>query len=200
MIHNYRQAQTAITVQYFINKGINWAYQTPHMGYPWRVPMEFPLYQALVYSVQKITCINLVITGKLINILCHVINNVLLLNTARIISLKKHPLFIGLIFYNLFPFYLVFDSVFLPDGFTLTLAFISIYFLALYLNHKESLIYVFIYFFFTTLAGLSKSTTFASVLAPITFFLCLKYLNKDIVRRDKIFQISSRWRPFLLLA
>ncbi len=46
--HDFRQAQTAITIDW-LTRGGNWiAYETPVAGYPWTIPFEFPLYQWIV--------------------------------------------------------------------------------------------------------------------------------------------------------
>src|SRR5262245_20084309 len=43
--HGFRQAQTAITVDYLLKGGPWIAYETPVFGPPWSIPFEFPLYQ-----------------------------------------------------------------------------------------------------------------------------------------------------------
>jgi 4-amino-4-deoxy-L-arabinose transferase-like glycosyltransferase len=44
--HDFRQTQTAITVQAYLDRGASlWAYQTPVFGPPWRVPFELPMFQ-----------------------------------------------------------------------------------------------------------------------------------------------------------
>lgn len=46
--HEYRQAQTALTVYWIEQDGFSPAYPLPLFGPPWSAPMEFPLYQGLV--------------------------------------------------------------------------------------------------------------------------------------------------------
>ena len=44
-LHDFRQAQTALTT-YWMTKGGDWlAYETPVVGYPWTIPFEFPVFQ-----------------------------------------------------------------------------------------------------------------------------------------------------------
>ena len=46
--HGFRQTQTAIST-YYLLQGSPWlAYETTVLGFPWSIPMEFPLYQWLV--------------------------------------------------------------------------------------------------------------------------------------------------------
>src|SRR5262245_10384506 len=56
--HGFRQAQTAIAVDYLVKGGPWIAYETPVFGPPWSIPFEFPLYQwitALVVIVFRIS-------------------------------------------------------------------------------------------------------------------------------------------------
>ncbi len=46
--HSFRQCQTAISTYYTVKDGFHLAYETPVMGKPWPIPMEFPLFQWLV--------------------------------------------------------------------------------------------------------------------------------------------------------
>jgi hypothetical protein len=200
IIHNYRQAQTALTSQYFIINGLQWEFQTPLMGFPWRVPMEFPIYQGLVYLVQKSTDLNLIICGKLINILCHVFNNFLLIGIVRKLGFKTAPLFIGLIFYNFFPFYLVFDTVFLPDAIAITFVFLSFYFLVSYFTEATKIINLFLFFVFATLTGLSKSTTFIGVLVPITVFFWLYNLYDGKNKLTSLFKSLANSKKHIISA
>src|SRR4051812_24807995 len=44
--HDFRQTQTAVTVQAYLDRGVSvGAYETPVFGPPWRVPFELPTYQ-----------------------------------------------------------------------------------------------------------------------------------------------------------
>jgi hypothetical protein len=200
IIHNYRQAQTALTTQYFIFNGLHWEFQTPLMGFPWRVPMEFPIYQGLVYLVQQYTDLNLVVCGKLINILCHVFNNFILIGIVRKLGFKTGPLLLGLIFYNFFPFYLVFDNVFLPDTLAVSFVFLSLYFLVNYFTDSSKIINLFLFFIFSTLTGLSKSTTFIGVLGPITVFFWLYRLSNSKNILTSLFERSANSKKLIISA
>lgn len=46
--YGFRQAQTALTAYWFAREGYALIYQTPVAGYPWPIPFELPLYQAIV--------------------------------------------------------------------------------------------------------------------------------------------------------
>jgi hypothetical protein len=53
--YGFRQAQTASTAYWFVREGYALIYQTPVVGYPWPIPFELPLYQAIVAFVASHT-------------------------------------------------------------------------------------------------------------------------------------------------
>jgi hypothetical protein len=53
--HGFRQTQTALTVFWMLRDGWLFDYETPVAGYPWSIPFEFPLYQAAVALLVKLT-------------------------------------------------------------------------------------------------------------------------------------------------
>ena len=64
-----RQYQTALTAYYFQKDGLKLAYETPVLGPPWSIPMEFPLYQAIVAKLSTATGMPLEQAGRLTGIL-----------------------------------------------------------------------------------------------------------------------------------
>ena len=63
--HEFRQLQTALSAFYFKKEGVKLAYETPVLGPPWSIPMEFPTYQAVVAKVSILTGIPLEQSGRL---------------------------------------------------------------------------------------------------------------------------------------
>ena len=66
--HVFRQTQTAITARYFSGLSDFLDYQTPVMGPPWSIPLEFPLYQALAKGLQVASGISLETSGRLVSV------------------------------------------------------------------------------------------------------------------------------------
>jgi hypothetical protein len=65
-LYNFRQTQTALTA-YWLWKGGPWlAYATPVLGYPWSIPFEFPVYQALV-ALLRLVGIPIDVGGRLVS-------------------------------------------------------------------------------------------------------------------------------------
>lgn len=53
--HPFRQTQTALSAYWMLQDGVKMDYETPVMGAPWSIPMEFPFYQAAVTWVVRAT-------------------------------------------------------------------------------------------------------------------------------------------------
>src|ERR1700712_2545485 len=64
--HEGRQEHTALTAFYFKKDGLRLAYETPLLGPPWSIPMEFPLYQGITATVSNFTGWPLEQTGRLV--------------------------------------------------------------------------------------------------------------------------------------
>lgn len=67
-IHGFRQAQTAIPVQYMTDWKSFINYETPVMGPPWSIPMEFPLFQGIVKVFHDVTRLSVDISGRVVSI------------------------------------------------------------------------------------------------------------------------------------
>ena len=65
--HSFRQVQTAISTFYFVQDGVTFNYVTPILGPPWQIPLEFPLFQACVAWLVKVTGNDLDLTGRLVS-------------------------------------------------------------------------------------------------------------------------------------
>ncbi len=66
--HGFRQAQTAISVEYMEHGGAFLRYQTPVLGPPWPLPFEFPLYQKIVAVIAEHLRLPLDETGRGVSI------------------------------------------------------------------------------------------------------------------------------------
>ena len=66
-IHAFRQTQTALTADWMVREGYRLDYQTPVAGAPWSIPFEFPIYQALVAAIVRLTGSDLSATGRLVS-------------------------------------------------------------------------------------------------------------------------------------
>ena len=66
-MHDFRQTQTAITVDSMLRGGPLLAYEIPVFGPPWALPFEFPLFQWLVAGLVRLTGAPIDQAGRLIS-------------------------------------------------------------------------------------------------------------------------------------
>jgi hypothetical protein len=174
-MHSYRQSQTALTSLFFPIDGYRLDYTTPMMGYPWKVPMEFPIYQFIISIIVQFLKTDIIITGKVFYILLHVLNNILIVKIFRMIKINDNVCFLTLILLNISPYYLVWTPSFLPDYFGLFLTILATFYLLNYLNVK-SRITLAIFIIISILCVLNKITTYIATLLPLsTFFIVHNY-------------------------
>lgn len=67
--HEFRQAQTGLSIQAMERTGFKLDYETPVLGKPWSIPMEFPLYQFLVVSYMDLTGSELAQAGRTVSVM-----------------------------------------------------------------------------------------------------------------------------------
>jgi hypothetical protein len=96
-MHSYRQSQTALTSLFFPIDEYKLDYTTPMMGYPWKVPMEFPIYQFIISILVHFLKTDIIITGKVFYILLHIINNILIVKIFRLVKINDNVCFLTLI-------------------------------------------------------------------------------------------------------
>jgi len=64
----WRETQTALTSYWMMRQGWSLAYQTPVLGYPWEIPLEFPIYQAIVAFIAALGSIPLDPVGRWVSL------------------------------------------------------------------------------------------------------------------------------------
>lgn len=65
--HDFRQIQTAFSIQWLQETGFQAAYETPLFGPPWSIPMEFPVYQGLAAILSNVLGTGLEPTGRAVS-------------------------------------------------------------------------------------------------------------------------------------
>jgi len=137
--HAFRQTQTALSAFWMLKEGYYLNYQTPVLGYPWGIPLEFPLYQWLVVIVYKLTNLGLDQCGRLVSILAFysILFPVYILLKRLDFKITVFKIFTCL--FLLSPLYLFWSRTFMIESLGL---FLAISFLALtqeYLSGKKTL-------------------------------------------------------------
>ncbi|WP_165813639.1 ArnT family glycosyltransferase [Aliarcobacter skirrowii] len=187
--YGFRQTQTAITSYWFLKEGFQWAYQTPVFGIPWSVPMEFPLYQYLVYIFVKIFNIeNLDLAGRIVSIAFYYALMYPLWQILKILEVNKIAILYIFIILVTSPIFIFWSRTFMIEsaGLYFTLMFIM-YLLRYDTENSISLKILSLIFIFGTFAILTKITTllvgFIFIFLYLLFYGRLKTLfsKKNIV-------------------
>src|SRR5258708_7810222 len=122
-MHSMRQTHTAITV-YWLMRGSPWfAYETPVLGAPWSLPLEFPFYQLLVARLAEWTGLPLDSTGRLVSYLFLVLTIIPVRMLARAWKLDNSYVRVFAILLLTSPIYLFWGTAFLIETFVVFFCF-----------------------------------------------------------------------------
>jgi len=176
-VAGFRNTQTAITCFYMLHQPLALAYQTPVLGPPWAVPIEFPLYQWIVASLVNLFGTPLDQTGRLVSFfffLLTLVPTYLLLGTLRV-ARPHRLLFLSVIAVS--PFYIFWARDFMIETTALCLSVAYLASAVLYAERRAKSLIV-LACICGTLAVLVKITTFAIFVIPVALFL-----TKDLFQR-----------------
>ena len=130
---DWRPAQTLITTFWLKQEGISlFSYQTPLFGSPWRVPFEFPLYQAVSAIVSNVFSINIITASHLTSLLVFYISAFFLL---LICYNFFQELFTSCVIFSVYlwlPYNFIYSNEILIDYLALALALGFIFFIIKY--------------------------------------------------------------------
>ncbi len=164
--HSFRQSQTAITAYYLERNGFSPDYETPVLGVPWPVPLEFPAYQAIVATVHSLgTGLSLDESGRLVSMvffwLClfplwHIMNYYLKDKSNTL-------LFLSLVLVS--PTYIFWSRAFMIESTALFSGLTGIWLLMEYARSRKYLLLLPVTVAFS-LCGTVKLTTFVVMTVP----------------------------------
>ena len=113
--HDFRQTQTGITVQAFLDRGVEVPrYETPVFGPPWTVPFEAPLFQLTAFGVARLTGFNVDLACRLTAVLWFYASAWILFVLLRRWATPRLAT-LGLLLYVLSPFSLLWSRAVLID-------------------------------------------------------------------------------------
>lgn len=184
--HSFRQTQTAISTYYTIQEGYQIAYQTPVLGKPWSVPMEFPTYQWIVAFFTKLTGLNLDFVGRTVSLFFFYLSIYFLYKTIRIFNETANSLVLILLI-MCSPIYIFWSRTFMIESLSFYLSITYIYYFIrslTYISFKS----MFLASLIGILAGITKLTTFAIfLLGAYFYFIYCWILETDKFSRKKLF-------------
>ena len=180
-VHAFRQTQTAISVFYLL-KGSPWlAYETPVLGVPWSIPLEFPLYQGIVAILVKLLQTPIDQTGRFVSAFFFYLS---LIPIYVILSYLQVARAFRWLFLSLFlasPLYLFWARTFMIESTALFFSLAYLACIAVYFRYKSPIIAL-LACLFGIAASLTKVTTMAGFLILACVWIGINWFKKDSSR------------------
>ncbi|MDB5955150.1 hypothetical protein [Ramlibacter sp.] len=195
-LHAFRQAQTALTTYWLAQDGFKLAYETPVVGPPFAIPFEFPIYQAIVAGLWKVSGLPLDVVGRLTSFAFLLLCVLPARSITRNLQLPRSVfwIFVALLFSS--PIYVYWGRSFLIETAALFFAVAAIGFFVDYLFASRSARSLLLFAVFATLAVLQKATTWL----PVVPVLGLAYLLVEGKRPGSLRDLLVGRRALLVAA
>ncbi len=188
--HAFRQTQTAITTYYFLKNGFSLDYITPVLGYPWKIPFEFPLYQYLVYLIVKYFNLKIEVGGRIISLIFFYSTLVYIFFLFRKIGFEFWKVLIVLSLVLIHPIYIYWSRSFMIESTALFFTIMFLYhYTSIFLEQKISKLHCFFALFSCLVACLVKITTILPLILILSFFT-IYFFKKDSLSKKNIVLIS----------
>ncbi len=132
--HSFRQTQAATTAFFLVNRPFRLAYETPVLGKPWSIPMEFPLYQWIVARLVGILDTPLDQTGRFVSLAFFLFTAVPLHRLVRAAGVSPPYAWLPVMLFLMSPFYIFWSRTFMIES---TALFFSVAYLAAVVEATE---------------------------------------------------------------
>ena len=163
-MYGFRQTQTALTSYWMLKDGWSLAYETPVAGYPWAIPMEFPIYQGIVCLIAYIFNLPLAPIGRLLSFCFLIACAWPAIKVTRKLKLKPQVVWVFCALLWSSPIYLFWGRTFMIETAALFFTLSAIPYAIDFFDDAPSWKSVFLFALFATLGLLQKVTTAAPVL------------------------------------
>jgi hypothetical protein len=179
--HGFRQTQTAITVWTFLQHGISLLhYETPILGAPWRMPMEFPTFQAVACGVASLG-LDLDLACRLTNLLFFYLAATYLYYLCRLFLPKRIGLCI-LCVYLYCPYDIIWSRTAMIDFASVAFALAYLYYMLRWLRRPSQVVLLLPALVCGILGYLTKATTMPAILPTLLIF-GYHHLGRGIIHR-----------------
>lgn len=174
-LHGFRQTQTAITA-FYINFPFDFlVFETPLLGAPWLIPMEYPIYQIAVAGVSHALGIDLEVSGKLLSFVAYVVAFFVL---KKLLTTPFHIQLFACCYFTS-PILLAYSGKFLIEAFAFLFStVVLVSFFSLVRRWKVSVAAVFV--ISTTLCGLQKITNLMAIALSCGVYLLILMRGGEI--------------------
>ncbi len=165
----FRQTQTAITVWVMAKEGISFLhYQTPVLGAPWRVPFEFPTYQAAAALLAH-SGLDLDVACRLTSLFFFYLSALLVYRLCLLFTSSAALSWWTLGFYLWCPFMIVWSRACLIDYTSVFFTLSYLYFLLRWMRSARHTGLLILALFFGCLGYLTKITTMFTIYPMLAF-------------------------------
>jgi hypothetical protein len=199
--HGFRQTQTAMTIDYMVKGGPWISYETPVLGPPWAIPIEFPLYQWVAALTVFLLHIPVDQAGRLVSILFYYASLVPIHFLLRRVGLSMEQRLPFLILTVASPIYIFWSRTVMIESCALFLSLVYLAAAAEYLDKPKTSLAV-LTLASGALAAMVKITTFFGFAVCAGFFLLSNRLfrpneARESTRTHLIFAGCAGIGPFL---
>jgi hypothetical protein len=184
---SFRQTQTAITTFWLLKNGFSFGYETPVIGYPWKIPFEFPFYQSIVALVSSFFKTKIDITGRLVSYFFLLACLIPIRGIVK--KMKIDPLFfwIFIILFFSSPIYLFWGRTFMIETTAVFLTLTMLYYSLNFFNPNPNIFSSIYFVIFCSLALLQKVTTSGPLF--LTLFVLIIF---NLIKNKTDFKNSLR--------
>jgi hypothetical protein len=175
----WRQTQTAVTSYWMMREGWSLAYQTPVLGYPWQIPLEFPIYQTIVAFIAAFGNFPLDPVGRWVSLVFLIACLWPAWQISKRLGLPAISVWIFAILLLSSPMYLFYGRNFLVETAALFFTFASIPYAVDLRDARPKATSVLWFSFSTTLGLLQKVTTALPVTIVLFTILAVAYLRQE---------------------
>jgi hypothetical protein len=200
----WRQTQTALTSYWMMREGWSLAYQTPVLGYPWEIPLEFPIYQSIVAFIAALGNFPLDPVGRWVSFAFLAACLWPAWQISRRLALPTMAVWIFAILLLSSPIYLFYGRNFLMETAALFFTLASIPYAIELRDARPKATSALWFAFFTTLGMLQKITTTLPVTAVLLAILVVAHLWQEGVsfpaRRRLLLLAAAFGAPLLITA
>jgi hypothetical protein len=196
--HAFRQTQTALTSFWMLEEGFKLNYATPVLGYPWSIPFEFPIYQALAAGISAITGASIVITGRLLSLAFLIACAWPIIHLTKRLALSPMVAYIAIAMLWSSPTYIYWGRAYLMETAALFFTLAALPYGATIILGKEKWWDYAGFLLFSILAILQKITTFLPVLMVLFLLPVLMQINRQGPMMHKLKRLSKVFILFLI--
>lgn len=177
--HSFRQTQTAFGIRSLLRNNFDLLnVELPVFGPPWKVPLEFPIYQFFAASLSKIFNLQIEFSGRLTSLIFFLLSAFLIYLILKILS-NQSIARISLLLFLFTGYSLQWGTSLLIEWVPVSFSLLATLFLITQIknNFSNYILFSILIFVSMSAASLTKVTSVVPYLALQSFFVLLLHLN-----------------------